>query len=56
MKQVDRIRSQTRELMSGSSWGQRDNYHLTVNTTDWDLTELAAAVADFAARWFRRKQ
>lgn len=54
MKQIDRMRAQTREFLSGSGWGKRDAYHLTVNTTDWDLKELAAAMADFARRWFAR--
>lgn len=52
MKQIDKIRSDTREILSGSSWGQRDAYHLTVNTTDWNIKELVPAVADFAQRWF----
>ena len=56
MKQIDKIRSQTRALMGGSDWGRRDSYHLTVNTTSWDIKELVPAVADFADRWFRRKQ
>lgn len=54
MKQIDKIRSDTREILSGSSWGQRDAYHLTVNTTDWNIKELVPAVADFAQRWFGR--
>lgn len=55
MKQIDKNRSQTREIIGGPAWGQRDAYHLTVNTTDWDIKELVPAVADFAARWFGRK-
>lgn len=55
IKQIDSVRSQTRELMSGSAWGQRDAYHLTVNTTEWEIKRLVPAVADFAACWFRRK-
>lgn len=54
MKQIDKARSKTREIMSGSAWGQRDSYHLTVNTTDWEIKELVPAVADFAKSWFRR--
>lgn len=54
MKQIDSVRSQTRELMSGSAWGQREAYHITVNTTEWNIKELVPAVADFAARWFGR--
>ena len=56
MRQIDKTRAQTRELIGGPAWGQRDAYHLTVNTTDWEIKELVPAVADFAARWFGRKQ
>lgn len=54
MRQIDKQRAQTRAILSGSAWGERDAYHLIVNTTDWDIKELAPAVADFAARWFGR--
>ena len=56
MKQIDKTRSQTRMILSGSEWGQRGTYDLVVNTTTWDIKELAPAVADFAMRWFNRKQ
>lgn len=54
MKQIDKNRSQTRAVVGGAVWGQRDAYHLTVNTTDWEIKELVPAVAEFAARWFGR--
>lgn len=56
MKQIDKVRSQTRELMGGSDWGRRDSYHLIVNTTNWEIKELVPAIADFADRWFGRKK
>ena len=52
MKRIDEVRAQTRELMSGTKWGQRDAYHLTVNTTGLNIKELTPAVADFAVRMF----
>ncbi|RCX07387.1 cytidylate kinase [Anaerobacterium chartisolvens] len=55
MKEIDKIRSQTRDILSGSDWGQRDAYHLTINTSDWDIKDLAPAVAAFANSWFGRK-
>lgn len=55
MKRIDRARAQTRELVSGSSWGKRDDFHLTVNTAGWNMKELAPAIAEFAESWFRRK-
>ncbi len=55
MKQIDRQRAQTRAILSGSEWGQRDVYHLTVNTTGWDMRRLAKAVAAYALAWFGEK-
>lgn len=55
MKEIDKIRSQTREILSGSEWGRRDAYHLIINTSEWNIKDLAPAVADFAISWFGRK-
>ncbi len=54
MRQIDKIRAQTREILSGSSWGQRDAYHVTINTSDWNIKDIAPAVAELANRWFGR--
>ena len=54
MRRIDRGRASVRELVAGDCWGDRQSYHLTVNTTDWDLRELAPAVADFARQYFER--
>ncbi len=55
IRRVDKNRANTREILSSSGWGQRDAYHLIVNTTGWDIKELTPAVATFAERWFNRK-
>lgn len=55
IRRVDKNRSNTREILSSSAWGQRDAYHMIVNTTGWDLKDLAPAVAAFAVRWFNKK-
>ncbi|MEE1243353.1 AAA family ATPase [Frisingicoccus sp.] len=54
MRQIDKSRIQTRELMTDAIWGDRKNYHLTVNTTGWSIKELALAVAEYTEIWFRR--
>lgn len=54
MKQIDRMRARTRELISGSGWGEREGCHLISNTSDWELRDLAPATAAFALRWFGR--
>ena len=55
MKKIDDVRSQTREILSGPAWGQRDAYHITVNTTDWEIKELVPAVSGFTDRWFGKE-
>lgn len=54
IRRVDKNRARTREILSSSAWGQREAYHLIVNTTGWEIKELAPAVAAFAQRWFER--
>lgn len=56
MKQIDKVRSQTRAILSGSEWGRREAYHVTINTTDWNIEDLVPAVVNFAESWFGRKQ
>ncbi len=56
MKQIDKNRAQTRALIGGSAWGERAAYHLTVNTTGWEIKHLVPAVADFAAHWFSQNK
>jgi hypothetical protein len=54
MRAVDRTRAQTRALLSASPWGQRHEYHLTINTTGWEIKEMVPSVAAYAEAWFRR--
>ena len=56
MKGIDKSRAQTRELIGGGAWGQRGSYHLTVNTTGWDMGALTGAVAEYARVWFGRDE
>lgn len=54
MRRIDHNRAGTRDLLTGSRWGVRGSYHLTVNTGDWEIKELVPAVAEFALRFFGR--
>lgn len=55
MEQIDKMRSQTRAILSNVPYGQQEAYHLTVNTSDWDIKDLAPAVADLVNSWFQRR-
>lgn len=54
IRQIDKNRARTRQLITDRPWGDGQYYHLTVNTTSWSIKELTPAVADFASRWFER--
>ena len=52
IRRSDKGRARSREMISDSRWGQGGSYHLTVNTSGWDIKELTGAVAGFVERWF----
>lgn len=52
ISRMDKDRMLSRSLLRGQEWGRRDAYHLTVNTTGWNMINLSAAVAEFAEKWF----
>lgn len=55
IRQIDKERAHTCEIITESSWGQRDAYHLIINTSDWDIAALASATAEFVKRWHEGK-
>lgn len=55
IKRIDKGRSRTREIISGGKWGDRSQYNLIVNTTDWQIKQLVPAVAQFAEAWFQQR-
>ena len=54
IRRVDANRAKHRELLAGGKWGQKECYHLCVNTTGWALKELAPLIAQYACGYFRR--
>ncbi len=55
IRQIDRSRSRTREVLTGKRRGDSSMFDLTVNAADWDIKAMTAAVADFAMRWFEMR-
>lgn len=56
IRRIDKNRAQTYEMIAGSKWGQAESYHMTVNTANWEIKQLAPAVAEFAKRWFEQNK
>ena len=54
IRALDKERAASRAILTERAWGQRDAYHLTVNTTSWEIKALAPVIAEFALRFFER--
>ena len=52
MKLIDRSRAHTRAILSHTVWGDRNQYHITVNTTELDIKSTAKLLSDLALAWF----
>ena len=55
IKQIDKSRASTRALISETKWGECTNYHLTINTTGWQIKELTPIVSKLAELYFGDK-
>ena len=54
MKQIDKNRARTRSAISDNPWGDRQAYHLIVNTSGWEIQDLIPCVKTFAAAYFNK--
>lgn len=54
IRALDKERAASRAVLTERAWGQRDAYHLTVNTTGWEIKALAPVIAEFARSFFER--
>ncbi|MBR6839794.1 MAG: cytidylate kinase family protein, partial [Oscillospiraceae bacterium] len=52
IRQIDKSRSRTREILTGKRHGDSSMFDLTLNASGWEIKRLAFAAADYAARWF----
>lgn len=52
IKNIDKIRAKTREILTEGKWGDRSQYNLIINTTGWDLDQLAISLASLIKNWF----
>lgn len=55
MLRIDKNRAVYREIICDRPWGGHESYQLIINTTHWNIKDLAPAVAAFADSWFGRE-
>lgn len=51
IRQIDRARAATYELISGRPWGDKQEYHLCINTTGVELKTVVPHIADYIKAW-----
>ena len=56
IRRIDKTRGKTRELLTDSPWGKCETYHVTLNTTDWEIKELVPAVKELALRYWESRK
>ncbi|MDE5937830.1 MAG: cytidylate kinase-like family protein [Lachnospiraceae bacterium] len=52
MKRIDPDRAAFRELLTDSKWGQKESYHLCVNTSGKTIKSLIPAIKAYVDCWF----
>lgn len=49
---IDKSRASARAIISETKWGECLNYHMTINTTGWQIKELVPVVVKLAELYF----
>ena len=52
IKQIDADRRKTHAMISDMGWGERQGYHLCVNTTGVEIKNVIAPIAQYIKVWF----
>ena len=52
IKKIDSERKKLHSIISDISWGNKDCYHLCVNTGGMEIKEIVPAIATYAKAWF----
>jgi len=52
IKQVDNLRAKQQAFLTNAKWGEKEGYHLCINTSNLNIKELTPKIADYARFWF----
>lgn len=56
IKQIDKGRASSYNMISSTDWGDKRGYDLCVNTTNTNIKEITPFIAEYAKQWFKNKQ
>lgn len=52
MRKIDRDRTAFHELLTDKKWGEKETYHLCINTSGKEIKQLVPALAEYSHHWF----
>lgn len=55
IRQIDAGRAMHQRFLSDLKWGEKEGYHLCINTSGMEIKKIAPAVADFAKKCFENE-
>lgn len=56
MKKIDKERAAYRALFTEDRWGNKESYHLCINTSGKEIKRLVPAIAVYAKAWFEEEE
>ena len=56
IRQIDKQRAQHHQMYSDVKWGNKEAYHLCVNTSGKEIKKLIPALAQYARAWFGEEE
>jgi hypothetical protein len=52
MKEIDKGRADLRKMLADTAWGEKEGYHLMVNTSGKEIKTLVPSIAAFVNAYF----
>lgn len=55
IKQIDAGRARHQRFLTDKKWGDKEGYHLCINTSDTNIKAISPVIADFARGYFEKR-
>ena len=56
MREIDKNRAAYRSFLTDTKWGEKETYHLCINTSTIEIKRIAPYIAAYVNEWFKQKQ
>lgn len=53
--QIDKDRKNYHNLISNLEWGDKNNYHICINTSGIEVKSIISSLANYIEDWFRKE-